>query len=327
MKRLIKSLFLLLLVSVLLLGLWIAYGLTFREDISNYVKSPETVSHNGIDITWFGTSAILLRDGKTSLFIDPYFSRYSVPHMCFNKIAPDEKRNRKWLETAGINKLTAVLVSHSHFDHVLDAPFIAQETGATLLGSETTANIARGQGLNDERIETVTTGKPINIGDFTITFIRSRHGGMVMKPTHLTKPLPSPAFAYEYPEGNVYSILIKHPNGSFLHHASARYIPGELEPYKADVVFLGIALNNNMSAYIRNVVNTVGAKTIYPIHWDDFFIPLEKPIKPLPFGVHMKQFFQDMNAYPDLKVETLPIGMKALSEAVKTTDQSRQAAE
>lgn len=34
--------------------------------------------------------------------------------------------------------------------------------------------------------------------------------------------------------------------------------------------------------YWREVVSTTGAKLVIPIHWDDFMLPLDQPLQPMP---------------------------------------------
>lgn len=88
-----------------------------------------------VAVTWWGTNSLLIEDDRTRLMIDPYFSR--PPGLLglgflYKKIAPDEAAVDQGLARAGVDQLDAVLVTHTHFDHVLDAGEVARRTGATL---------------------------------------------------------------------------------------------------------------------------------------------------------------------------------------------------
>lgn len=53
---------------------------------------------------------------------------------------------------------------------------------------------------------------------------------------------------------------------------------------RADVVFLGIGLLGKQSDafvrdYWREVVQTTGAKIVVPVHWDDFTVSLDRPLR------------------------------------------------
>ena len=162
--------------------------------------------------TWYGVTALLLSDGTSSIFVDPFFTR---PEGLFNmvldrEIAPDEAVIRRWLERAGVTRLDAVLVSHSHFDHSMDAGVVAKLTGATLVGSESTANVGRGDGLAESQIKVMKPGEAMRFGSFTVTFIESVHAGATGgAPTgEITEPLKLPAHYLDYKLGGVFSLVI-----------------------------------------------------------------------------------------------------------------------
>ncbi len=100
-------------------------------------------------------------------------------------------------------------------------------------------------------------------------------------------PLVPPVRMHKYAEGGTYSVLVEHGSKSMLVHGSAGFVDGFLRDRRADVVFLGIgALGTKDAAYQQTywqqVVRAVGAKRVVPIHWDDFFVPLDRPLVPLP---------------------------------------------
>ena len=263
--------------------------------------------------TWWGTASVLLSDGEYAVLVDPFFTRPpGLLNLALNRaIAPDAKRIAASLKKAGVLTLEAVLVSHSHHDHAMDAGIVAQLTSAPLLGSPSTANIGRGAGLEPSQIITVMPGVPLQRGPFRITFIRSAHAGATGGyPTgEITEPLTPPAGYFDYKEGGTYSILIEHPRGSVLHHGSAGFVPGALKGPKADVVFLSVAAIDDLPSYLHEVVDAVGAKRVIPIHWDDFTAPLDSPPSPMPVAVHLDRFFTRIaRSRPDLKVETLRMG-------------------
>lgn len=262
--------------------------------------------------TWFGVTAVVLSDGEHAVFIDPFFSRPQgvLPLLLNRAIAPDEARIAAALSAAGIKHLDAVLVSHSHYDHAMDAGVVAQQTGALLLGSTSTANIGRGAGLAEDRIHEVAPGDEITIGKFRLRFIASRHAGASGgRPTgEIAQPLLLPAHYLDYKLGGTYSILVSHPQGAVLHHGSAGYEPGALRGLQADVVLLGVALIDDLPEYLRETVDHVGARRIIPVHWDDFTRPLTEPLRPFPLAVRLDRFFAELRERPELKIETLEVG-------------------
>ena len=243
-----------------------------------------------ITATFFGTSTLLFSDGETDILIDGFFSRPGFFDLAFNKIEPDTELIDGVLSNAGIDQLAAVVVVHSHYDHAMDAPEVAKQTNAILVGSESTANIGRGWGLSESQILVPDNEQPISFGDFTIRLIPSRHVPRVDRlgiDGELEQPLVPPVRFTDYKEGVSYSIFLEHPQINILIQASAGYVPGALDPYQADVVFLGVAGLSKQSEqygqlYFDEVVKATEAKIIVPIHWDNFTLSLERPLKALP---------------------------------------------
>ncbi|MEU1465254.1 hypothetical protein ABZ467_32190 [Streptomyces sp. NPDC005727] len=71
-------------------------------------------------------------------------------------------------------------------------------------------------------------------------------------------------------------------------HASANFRPGALRGVDADVVYLGVGnLGRRPAGFVRaywdEVVVTTAARRVVLVHWDDFFLGLHRPLRPMPY--------------------------------------------
>ena len=302
------------LASALVFGLCaLVIGLHTRPSLHHWADFRATPADRqakgaGLNITWLGTATVLISDGKTRLLSDGFFSRPSLLSLATGPIEPDPARIRQALDTHQVGSLDALMVLHSHYDHAMDAPLVARDTGALLLGSESSANVARGLGLDESQIQVVTPGQPVEVGDFSVTFLPSDHvpqNPLINMATGMdeaiTTPLQPPAWAGAWKEGESWTVMIEHDYGNVLLQGSAGYREGQLDGYRADLAMVSSVglfrqTDQYQADYFRNTVAATGAHTVVPIHWDDFFAQLAgHDTPPLPWLVeHLNGSFQSL---------------------------------
>ena len=69
---------------------------------------------------------------------------------------------------------------------------------------------------------------------------------------------------------------------------SAGFVNGSLTGRQAEVVYLGVGQlgvqpESYLVDYWTETVRAVGARRVVLVHWDDFFRPLSKPLRALPY--------------------------------------------
>jgi L-ascorbate metabolism protein UlaG (beta-lactamase superfamily) len=114
-------------------------------------------SATAVRLTYLGTAGWEISDGRTVVLVDPYLTR--LPRSAFGSwvetrdgiplamlgdrpVAPDTAAI-----DARVQRADYVLVGHSHYDHLLDVPYIARRTGASIVGTPSTRNVAAAHGL------------------------------------------------------------------------------------------------------------------------------------------------------------------------------------
>ena len=234
-----------------------------------------------VSVTWYGVATLLFDDGETKILIDGFFSRPQYDSL-ESLAAPDSAQIARLVAEAELQGLAMLTPVHSHFDHAMDIGEVALATGAAVLGSESTANIARGAGVDESKITVVDEHHRAQFGQFTVTLIRSAHAPLVNGgppiPGTIDAPITPPARIGDWKEGGSFSIVVAHGASTALIQGSAGYVEGGLDGVTADVVYLGIGGlgslgKDHAEAYFEEIVGVTGAKCVLPIHWDDFTQP------------------------------------------------------
>lgn len=247
----------------------------------------DTVSEptDSVTVTWLGNTTLLFDDRETQILIDGNFTRIRPLEVAlFLPVSSDIATiNYAMAEFRMLDRLAAIVPVHSHFDHAMDVGHVANRTTAVVLGSESTANIARGADVPVDQYQILAEGETRQFGDFTIRLVASRHapikgGDGPWFPGTIDNPLRQPASVNEWKEGVAWSIFIGHPRGTALIQGSGGYVEGKLRGEKADVVMLGIAgLTGLGKEYARKLwsetVEATGATRVIAVHWDDFTAP------------------------------------------------------
>jgi L-ascorbate metabolism protein UlaG (beta-lactamase superfamily) len=243
-------------------------------------------------VTFLGVSTLLIDDGTDAILIDGYFTRPQITSGS-STVTPDNSKIDIALETAQVTtttttralRLAAVVVNHSHYDHALDAPEVANKTDALLVGSTTTANIGRGRNVpvpeDRLRIFNATGASNFCLARFRVTAVPTGHLQIPLLPTpsgEITTP-SNPTTVDGYVEGGTYAIFVRRRARTMMVQGSAGFAPGALQGRSADVVYLAVAGLSPLTPgsnddYWNETVATVMPRRIFPIHWD----PLDGPL-------------------------------------------------
>lgn len=245
-----------------------------------------------LKVTYFGTTTLLFDDGKDQILFDAHITRPSLgKYITGGKESTNRTLCDKLIRLHHINRLRAVFISHTHHDHVMDAPYIVNKCGAKIYGSKSAKNVALGGGVSPENITVFKHGDIFDIGDYKIRILNSIHSKPTVLNNDLGEPikkhLTQPASLRDYKEGGSYDFYIDYKEKKILIRPSFNYIEGQLEDIRADVLFLGIAglakaAPDMEKTFFKETVEKTGAKLVIPIHWDNFFSPLDRPIEGMP---------------------------------------------
>jgi L-ascorbate metabolism protein UlaG (beta-lactamase superfamily) len=263
-----------------------------RPDLAAYAGRfdvPQATADSPVTVSWAGVTTLLIDDGDSAVLTDGFFSRPGLLSVASRPLRPSPVRIDAALTRLGVERLDALTPVHTHYDHAMDSAVVAARTGAVLIGGPSAAQLAQGAELAD--VVVATPGRPVVAGAFALTLIEGHHCPPDRFPGEITAPVRPPARASAYRCGEAWSTLVTHrPSGrAMLIVGSAGYLPGALAGLQADVAYLGVGQlglqpEDYLVQYWTETVRTVGARRVVLIHWDDFFRPLDEPLRALPFA-------------------------------------------
>jgi L-ascorbate metabolism protein UlaG (beta-lactamase superfamily) len=161
-----------------------------------------------IGIQWLGHAAFeITSPGGTKILIDPFISG--------NPATPDS------LKSLDRYKPAAILVSHSHQDHALDAKTIAQISNALVISAYEWVNTL---GLTAAQAMGGNVGGTFKAGDVTIHLVPAMHSSD--------------------PGGRPLGFVLEFADGRTLYHTGDTWLFGDMaliqEMYRPSIVLLGV---------------------------------------------------------------------------------------
>jgi L-ascorbate metabolism protein UlaG (beta-lactamase superfamily) len=253
-----------------------------------------------ISVRYFGTAAWEISDGTTVILIDPYVSRIIGPPppgtAPYRSATGDLRPVYGWNDVASpdapaisarIPHADYVLVTHTHYDHIFDVPQIALNTGATVIGTESSENVLRAYGVPEKQLITVRGGEDFDFQTFSVKVIPSIHSALDHKhyfssaiaPAGLKGPL---TLRQMHPEGGTLAFLVRFHGHQILAFGSMNFIERELDGLEPDILIAGAgASRREIYTYTSRLMHCVSRPPIVlPTHWDNFLAPYSASQQP-----------------------------------------------
>jgi L-ascorbate metabolism protein UlaG (beta-lactamase superfamily) len=264
-----------------------------------------------VTLTYTGTAGWQITDGKTMILVDPYFTRVKrkSPN---DDISPDDPRPLveanavvepdKAVIDAHVQRADYIFLTHTHPDHSLDMPYIAKKTGAVVIGTESTANLARASGVPDKQIKIVKGGEDLKFDSFSVRVIPSLHG--IFSPNANPSPripvvpanIKPPIRFNQHVEGGTLAYLIRIGGHQIILFGSMNFIEREIAGLRPDVALIGgMPEREYIDNYTPRIMHALGdPPLVIPTHWDRFNVTYD--VSQQPAVERLQSFIKEVKA-------------------------------
>ncbi len=260
------------------------------------LAAAQVCAQSRVTLSYLGTAGWEISDGKTVILIDPYLSRLKqvTPNDSILDTDPrpavasgDVAKSDEAVIDAHIQRAGYILITHTHLDHSLDMPYIARKTGAIVIGTESTVNLARASGVPDAQLMLAKGGEDFQFDTFSLRVIPSLHGVLRRAPNRSQsagrpRPLVFPADAEPpfrvdelFVEGGTLAYLLRIGGRQILAFGSMNYIEREVDGLRPDAALIGaMPERREIYDYTARLMRLLGyPRLVLPTHWDRFNVP------------------------------------------------------
>ena len=201
----------------------------------------QTAAHSPIKVQWLGHAAFeITSSGGTRILVDPFLSG--------NPSTPDSLKNLSRYRPA------AILVSHSHSDHALDAKAIATASGAMVISAYEWVNTL---GLPEKQAMGGNVGGTFKVGDVTIHLVPAMHSSD--------------------PGGRPLGFVLEFADGRSLYHTGDTWLFGDMaliqELYHPNIILIGSGggpYTQGPADARREINKYFKPQVIVPMHYGTF---------------------------------------------------------
>ncbi|MGB0368209.1 MAG: MBL fold metallo-hydrolase [Flavobacteriales bacterium] len=280
----------------------------FAVDGFSQIEMIERPPTEGTEIRYYGTACLTIYRGGNVLLTDPFISNPTLAQAMFGKVETDVDYVEKYINPATFRKVKMVVSGHSHYDHLLDLPYLCKYIPETtpLIGNQTAKHILSYYQLkqpvvavNDSLGNAESEGLWHYNADSTMRTMafRSLHpphfaGINLMNKRYTQDVVSEPVLMRDWQEGKTVAYLVDwleegeidyrvYFSSSMARKPFGLFPEALLEEKAVDDLFISGALLSEFEDAPKPIIDLTKPKRIFLLHWENFFRSKEKPVKPI----------------------------------------------
>lgn len=280
--------------------------------ISAHAQTDVSDSRDSLQLNFLGTTCFWMGYRGEAVLTDPFISNPPLRKVLFGKIRPDTAIVDDFVSKENLAKVSVITVGHAHYDHLLDLPYMQQSipASAAIIGSPTAHHLVAASQpaqqkviANDFAATATTEGKWIYSSSKNIRVmpVVSDHPPHFMNITLYggsysedLKSVPDKSRKWKMGEPFAYLIDFMDSDGSiayrvWMQSSGAEYPKGfvpasMLKNRSVDAAMVSVATDVNPASYPDKIIELLQPKTVFMIHWENFWRDKYKPLKTVQKG-------------------------------------------
>lgn len=347
------------------------YAIDARRDTTSEVKD------SSLSIQYLGCGGLLIEKDHEQILVDPYFSNQPILKVGLSSVKRfykyqdknKKKKKNKCLrikpdrdlidqvlrDTVHLSHVNTVMLSHAHYDHLLDYPYIydrylkGDTSAIKIIGNKSSYQLMQNferkpnhRFIPIEDTDLLTThthmGNSIPLNDarsIRVYAIASDHAPHLAsiklfdgeaRDTLVYQDYIKGTYAHQWREGKTFAFLIEfiHEKDTFRVFIQSSpscpndgFLP-ETSGKNIDLAIIGIANYDNAVNYPDALIQRMNPTQILLVHWEDFFRPYDKKKSKLVRGTDIAAYLTRGDVKEKIRLHTMHLVRPLTRITVKT---------